>query len=200
MNSELRHHGVLGMHWGIRRYQPYPKGERVKGGKEIGEATKVQQRSEKQQKKINTYSSKYKLNERKASKAYDEASELARSAKALRNELALTKKIERTNKRRANQLETAASKTYELANKYSKKVNKYANKLQKNGEEAKTNPSYAKKMQETGDMFVKKSAGKIAGERFVKIGANTVGIAIQTLAGCPIVYYSNYHVGKYKVK
>lgn len=34
------------MKWGVRRYQPYPKGERVKGGKEIGEATKVQQRSD----------------------------------------------------------------------------------------------------------------------------------------------------------
>lgn len=44
-NSYIAHHGILGMHWGIRRYQPYPKD--YKGsGKEIGEAKKVKPRKE----------------------------------------------------------------------------------------------------------------------------------------------------------
>ena len=37
-SNVLAHYGVKGMHWGVRRYQPYPKGH--KGGKEVGEAAK----------------------------------------------------------------------------------------------------------------------------------------------------------------
>lgn len=47
--DELMHFGVKGMHWGIRRYQPYPKGA-TRFGKEIGEAKRAKLNAKRERK------------------------------------------------------------------------------------------------------------------------------------------------------
>lgn len=43
-DNELYHHGIIGMHWGIRRYQPYPKD--YKGdGKFVGRKKDISDRN-----------------------------------------------------------------------------------------------------------------------------------------------------------
>ena len=46
--DELIHYGIKGMHWGIRRYQPYPDGNT--GGKFIGKRKHIQKRNAKNKK------------------------------------------------------------------------------------------------------------------------------------------------------
>ena len=63
----LSHHGVLGMHWGIRRYQPYGVGYQRKGG-ETGKVTGEARRYNKIEKKITRLSSKQAKVQAKADK------------------------------------------------------------------------------------------------------------------------------------
>jgi hypothetical protein len=117
-DNHLEHHGILGMHWGIRRFQPYPK-DYHGSGKEIGKAAKVKPRMSKAAAKRAKLRSKA-ANDKAKAQAYAAAKEAKRikteaksSAEAAKRSALEAREASKANvaesKRRAEESKAAAS-------------------------------------------------------------------------------------------
>lgn len=125
--SELNHHGVLGMKWGVRRYQPYPKGYKGNGNFTGDDGTEYVSKKEYKKYKKGLKKHIHALSDASSFQKYDESMATRRSGKEV---LKAYKNVSNDNKFNMYMRNAQASEiTRRAAELASKKIDAELNRL-----------------------------------------------------------------------
>ena len=180
----VQHHGVMGMKWGVRRYQPYPKGH--SGGKEVGkvkESRNIKKDARQLKKKLN------KL-DKTASSA------VAKSAGLTRSQRKYARRIDKALSRGNDKKAAKNIERFESVSKHKENADKQYTKARK--EIVNTVNSINKR----GDLVVDIRRTSVA----YRFGANIAKDVIKknglvNIRDMPNAYYFNYAEGnRFSVK